>query len=312
MGSLTRLTKLSFLFLALVPGWFGGKPGALANDSVRNVARDHATDNTVEHIDDRRTGDAYSDTLFAQSAIQVLERDFSERDVSYLLLDANSAVLLASHWEKPSKPISLGSLVKQFTSLAYAEMHDFRYPLFECRGQAGGCWQKHPHGNLDIVSALSVACNSYFRALAVGLTADQLFSVTQKFGLEPPDPGFTTATLVGIGEDWKVSPIRMARAYLELYRRRDQPGVREVLVGMQRSARVGTGAAVGRALKASDALVKTGTTLCTHASSSVTDGFAIVLVPAQRPEILLMVRVHGVAGATAAETAGRMLARMRE
>jgi hypothetical protein len=42
------------------------------------------------------------------------------------------------------------------------------------------------------------------------------------------------------------------------------------------------------------------------------DGFVVALVPAQQPEILLMVRVHGVPGAKAAETAGRMLRRMEE
>jgi hypothetical protein len=36
------------------------------------------------------------------------------------------------------------------------------------------------------------------------------------------------------------------------------------------------------------------------------------LVPADQPEILLMIRVHGVAGAKAAVTAGRMLSRMEE
>jgi hypothetical protein len=35
-------------------------------------------------------------------------------------------------------------------------------------------------------------------------------------------------------------------------------------------------------------------------------------VPAQQPEILLMIRVHGVPGAKAAETAGHMLHRMEE
>jgi hypothetical protein len=37
-----------------------------------------------------------------------------------------------------------------------------------------------------------------------------------------------------------------------------------------------------------------------------------VLVPANQPEILLMIRVHGVAGAKAAVTTGHMLKRMQE
>jgi cell division protein FtsI/penicillin-binding protein 2 len=241
-----------------------------------------------------------------------LDREFPDKNVSYLLLDANSGALLASRWENDDRPIPLGSLVKPFTALAYAGAHDFRYPSYECRGQASGCWQVHPHGKLDIVSAISVSCNSYFRSLAENVTADQLLPVTHVFSLESPDSNAAGPSLIGLVDQWRISPLRMARAYLELYRRRDQPGVREILDGMQRSAQSGTGAAVGRALIHSDALVKTGTAPCTHSLQAPADGFVIALAPAQQPEVLLMIRVHGVAGAKAAETAGRMLGRMEE
>ncbi len=104
----------------------------------------------------------------------------------------------------------------------------------------------------------------------------------------------------------------MARAYLELYRRRDQPGVRELLAGMLQSAQRGTGSAVGRALKHSGAFVKTGTAPCTHVPHAPADGLVMALVPVQQAEIVLMIRVHGVAGAKAAETSARMLTRMEE
>jgi cell division protein FtsI/penicillin-binding protein 2 len=228
------------------------------------------------------------------------------------LLDANSGALLASHWDSHDNPIPLGSLVKPFTALAYAGAHEFRYPTYECKGQTSGCWQVRPHGKLDIVSAISVSCNSYFLSLAESVTAEQLLPVTRAYELESPEPDFTRPSIIGLGERWKVSPMRMARAYLELYRRRTQPGVREILAGMLQSEQRGTGAAVGRALKPSDAFVKTGTAPCTHASRAPADGFVIALVPAQQPEILLMIRVHGVGGAKASETAGRMLSRMEE
>jgi cell division protein FtsI/penicillin-binding protein 2 len=304
MGSLIRPGIYWFLFLTLLPSLSGSEPVPTGTNSATNQAIDHAPDHTGTN--------AYPPTLFAQSAIQMLAHDFSEHDVAYLLLDAHSGALLASHWENYNQPVPLGSLVKPFTALAYAETHDFRYPTFECRGHAGGCWQMHPHGKLDIISAISVSCNSYFRSLSESLTPGQIVSVTQAFDLESPKPGFTAPSLVGLGDEWKVSPIRMAHAYLELYRRRDQPGVRELLAGMQESAEAGTGAAVGRALKTSYALVKTGTAPCTHVPHAPADGFVVALVPARQPEILLMVRVHGVAGATAAETAARMLVRMEE
>jgi len=287
MGPLARLAILSFLFLALLPCLAGRSP---AQSTLAAPPR----------------------TLFSQSAIQVLEREFSGDSVSYLLLDANSGVLLVSRWENSDQPIPLGSLVKAFTALAYAGAHDFRYPVYECKGQASGCWQARPHGKLDIVSAIAVSCNSYFRSLAENVSAEQLFPVTRTFDLESPEANFTGPSLIGIGESWKISPVRMARAYLELYRRRDQPGVREILDGMLQSAQRGTGAAVGRALKHSQAFVKTGTAPCTHSPHAPGDGFVVALVPAQAPEIVLMVRVHGVPGAKAAETVGRMLRRMEE
>jgi cell division protein FtsI/penicillin-binding protein 2 len=287
MGSLVRIGVASYLSLLLLTCSLGRHPAQSASVTPPR-------------------------TLFSQSAVEVLQRDFSGRSVSYLLFDANSGALLASHWEHYDDPIPLGSLVKPFTALAYAEAHEFRYPTYECKGQSSGCWQVHPHGKLDIVSAISVSCNSYFLSLSESVTAEQLLPVTRAFELESPEPDFTRSSLIGLGERWKISPIRMARAYLELYRRRTQPGVREILAGMLQSEKRGTGAAVGRALKHSDALVKTGTAPCTHASRAPADGSVIALVPAQKPEILLMIRVHGVAGAKAAETAGRMLSRMEE
>lgn len=253
-----------------------------------------------------------SHALFAQSAIEVLNREFQDARISYLLFDARTQVLLSSRWEDPSRPIPLGSLVKPFTALAYAQAHNFQYPRHICRGAASGCWQVQPHGELDIVSAIAVSCNSYFRTLAAKVSGEQLVSTTNAFGLESPNPEVSGDSLMGLGEQWRISPLHMAHAYLELSRRGDQPGVRELLSGMAQSAKRGTGAGVGRALKHTDALVKTGTAPCTHPRSAPVDGFVVALVPANQPELLLMIRVHGAAGAKVAVTAGRMLSRLEE
>ena len=287
MGPLNRLAKLLVLLLPLLPCLLTRDP---AQTAPANPPR----------------------SLFTQSAVQVLNRDFSDSNVSYLLFDVHSGVLLISRWDNENKPIPLGSLVKPFTALAYAQAHDYRYPTYECRGEASGCWRMQPHGNLDIVSAISVSCNSYFRSLAQNVTNAELVPVTQNFHLEAPDENIAATGLIGLGEQWRIAPIHMARAYLELVRRGDQPGIRELLAGMLQSAQHGTGAAVGRALKNSDALVKTGTAPCTHVPHAPGDGFVIALVPARQPEILLMIRVHGVPGAKAAETVGRMLRLMEE
>jgi Penicillin binding protein transpeptidase domain len=246
-------------------------------------------------------------SLFSQSAVLVFKREFSSSDISYLLFDARTGALLSSRWEDPDKPIALGSLVKPFTALAYAETHQYQFPAHVCRGEATGCWQARPHGKLDLVSAVSVSCNSYFRELAANLTGEQLIPVANRFGLDPPDPALSGPPLMGLGVQWPISPLKMARAYLELYRRRDQPVVRDILAGMAQSARNGTGKGVGAAMMHADALVKTGTAPCTHHPAAPGDGFVVAMVPASQPEILLLVRVHSVPGATAALTAGRML-----
>jgi cell division protein FtsI/penicillin-binding protein 2 len=251
-------------------------------------------------------------TLFSQSAVTALERKFGKSDASYLLVDANSGAILASHWDGPDKAIPMGSLVKPFTALAYAEGHDFRYPKYVCHGSASGCWHGKPHGELDLTSAISVSCNAYFARLAESVSNERAGSIASSFGLELPGENATTEDLVGLGQQWQMSPARMALAYLELFRRKDAPGVAPILEGMRQSGRQGTGATVGRQLKHSEALVKTGTAPCTHARRAPADGFVLTLVPAERPEILLLVRMHSVTGAKAAETAGSMLHDMQE
>ncbi len=257
-------------------------------------------------------GSRTSQSLFAQSAAEILKRNFQSRDISFLLLDARTGELLASRWDHPATPIPLGSLVKPFTALAYGEQHNFKYPPHTCRGTATGCWLPRGHGEVDLTSAIAYSCNSYFRMITADLTVANGSPTLARFGLELPDAEAANLTLAGLGNHWRISPLHMARAYLELIRRREQPGVQEVLKGMAESARRGTGAEVDRALPFPNALVKTGTAPCTHSPHTPGDGFAVALTPADRPQILLMVRVHGVPGAQAAKTAGNMLRRIEE
>jgi hypothetical protein len=255
---------------------------------------------------------ATRNSLFAQSAAQILQREFTGREVSFLLLDVQTGDLLASRWDNPDQPIPLGSLVKPFVALAYGEEHQFHYPIHVCRGDASGCWLPHGHGEIGITAAVADSCNSYFRMLTTGMTSADVIPSVTRLGLDLPSPELSGSDLIGVGNRWLVSPVHMARAYLELNRRRDQPGTREVIAGMAQSARQGTGAEVDRLLKHSSVLVKTGTAACTHRDRAPGDGFVVALVPADQPELLLMVRVHGVPGAKAALTAGRMLSRIEE
>jgi cell division protein FtsI/penicillin-binding protein 2 len=251
-------------------------------------------------------------SLFVQSAAQLLQREFTAREVSYLLLDVHTGAVLSSRWDNPGQPIPLGSLVKPFIALAYGEEHQFHYPTHLCRGDASGCWLPHGHGEIGITAAIADSCNSYFRMLTAGMTSADVIPSAQRIGLDLPAPDLAGPDLIGVGNRWLISPLHMAHAYLELNRRRDQSGAREIISGMAQSARQGTGVDVDRALKRSRALAKTGTAVCTHQDHAPGDGFVVALVPAEQPELLLMVRVHGVPGAKAALTAGRMLSRIEE
>ena len=255
---------------------------------------------------------ASSTSLFAQSAEEALNRDFPSRDISFLLLDAQTGCVLASRWDHPDVPIPMGSLLKPFTALAYGEQHNYQYPSHTCRGTSTGCWLPHGHGDVNLTEAIAHSCNSYFRMLTADLTASDVSPTASRFGIDLPGPEASGPELAGLGTRWRTSPSRLARAYLELIRQRRESGVSQILDGMALSARHGTGAEVHRTLSFPDALVKTGTASCTHSPHSPGDGFTVVLMPADDPQILLMVRVHGVPGAQAAKTTGQMLRRIED
>jgi len=267
----------------------------------------HAGPAVAEDPNGERNGNS---SLFAQSAGEALARDFLSRDISFLLLDAHTGRVLAARWDHPDAPIPMGSLLKPFTALAYGERHNYQYPSHTCRGTSTGCWLPRGHGDVDLTAAIAHSCNSYFRTLTEDLTAADIFPTADRFELDRPGPEAIGPELAGLGNRWRTSPLRLARAYLGLVRERQQPGVSQLLDGMALSARYGTGAQVHRAFPVPHMLVKTGTAMCIHSPHAPGDGFTVVLTPAENPQILLMVRVHGVPGAQAAKTAGQMLRRI--
>ena len=261
---------------------------------------------------DAKQVSAVRTSLFAQSAAEALTHEVPDTNVSFLLLDAHTGQVLASRWQEPNLPIPLGSLAKPFTALAYGERHEFQYPTHTCHGSKTGCWRPGGHGEVDLTSAIAFSCNSYFRFLTTNLTAADVLPTATRFGLNLPDAGIQGAELAGLGSRWRISPMHMARAYLELLHGRQHLAIAQIIAGMERSGVYGTGAEVGHALPSKTALVKTGTAVCTHSHRAPGDGFAIAMVPADDPRILLMVGMHGAPGSTAAKTAGLMLRRIEE
>src|SRR5258708_39548245 len=67
-------------------------------------------------------------SLFFQSAVLVLEREFSSNVISYLLLYARSGALFSSRYDDPAWPIPLGLLLKPFTAVYYGVIHAYHFP----------------------------------------------------------------------------------------------------------------------------------------------------------------------------------------
>jgi cell division protein FtsI/penicillin-binding protein 2 len=248
-------------------------------------------------------GTLAASSLPEQSISLLLDRSFPEQRLSYLLLDAPTGRLICSRWNDAQQSVPVGSLVKPFTALAYGRTHGFVFPEFTCKGAQDRCWLPQGHGRIGLTEAIAHSCNAYFLALANEVNPDAIAGVAQEFGLKPPDSGADGASLMGLGGQWTISPISIARAYSELRARSGEAGVREIMKGMSLSARIGTGSGVG-----SSALAKTGTASCIHSPSHPGDGYTLAIFPADSPRFTLLVRVEGVPGADAARTAGRMRA----
>jgi hypothetical protein len=232
----------------------------------------------------------------------LLAASVGETDVTYVVIDVRTREVVQRHWPDADVPIPVGSLVKPFLALAYGGP----YPEFVCKGAASGCWLAHGHGRLGFRDALAHSCNAYFMNLARGVDAGTLAVVAAKFGIPPPGSE-TAEARIGLGSDWKIAPIALARAYCELASRASEPRVIDILAGLETAALSGTANAISRG-----AMAKTGTAPCVLAEHKhVGDGFTIVLDSVEAPRNVLLVRVHGVPGAEAAKAAARILRTVR-
>jgi cell division protein FtsI/penicillin-binding protein 2 len=243
--------------------------------------------------------------LLAQTAQATLDRNFPSADISYLLIDASGNVL-AERWPVQSA-IAPGSLVKPFLAIAYGEQHYDHFPTVRCLGTESHCWLPRGHGSLGLEEAIAQSCNAYFLELAAELNRKRAAETFRRYGLNGPAADAATESLIGLGGEWKVSPLALAKAYLQIEREQQSATQGRVIKGMLASASMGTARAVDAALGRDAALAKTGTAVCSHTPSAAADGFTVVLYPAQQPRLLLLVRVHGVTGAESAKTAGAML-----
>jgi hypothetical protein len=250
---------------------------------------------------------ALGTTLALMPPVRAHHGDVPPDEPAYILVDAATGRTLDSRWEDLDRPLPVGSLIKPFTALAYADTHRFTYPTFACRGTRDGCWLAAGHGRVGIIPAISESCNAYFRQIAQQTSPEALASRLQWFGVRTIDAMPTRAAMVGFGDALKLAPAAVIRGYVELVSRAAQPGIPPILDGMLASARTGTGRGVGVAIRGSDALVKTGTAPCSHPRRATADGYTIVLYPAERARVVLLVQAHGRTGADTAVIAGELL-----
>jgi cell division protein FtsI/penicillin-binding protein 2 len=222
-------------------------------------------------------------------------------ELNYLALDARTRGLVESRWLDATTPIPVGSLVKPFLALAYGRA----FPEFECRGAASRCWKPGGHGSIQFSSALAQSCNAYFLHLASMVDANALRVTAAKFGIAPPSVESLEAR-IGLGNGWKIAPLALVKAYLELAARRGEPNVDLILAGLALAAESGTAKAFGTGV-----LAKTGTAECVAPRRDSGDGLAVGLEPAEAPRFAVLVRIHNVPGAAASKTAARILREIR-
>ncbi len=227
---------------------------------------------------------------------------------SFALLDVATGSIFDGRWPSLDRAVPVGSLIKPFTALAYGRSHAFVYPAFACGGSRDGCWLPEGHGTVGVEEAVAGSCNVYFQRLAERLSSDAFAATLDRFGLPQPS-AVTTRAMVGFGRELTVAPTALARAYIDLASRAVEPGVQPILNGMAASSRAGTGRAIGAAVGAGGALVKTGTAPCAHRPAATSDGYVVALYPADRPRIALIAQSHGRTGADTAALGAEVLAR---
>jgi hypothetical protein len=202
--------------------------------------------------------------------------------VLYIAMDLATGQVVSQNWPEIEEPLPVGSLVKPYTSLAYAQRHDFQYPTWDGR---------------TVERALAESYNPYFLHLARQLAPADVSAAAARLGLAGPPQQSDAETLIGLGEAWRVPPIALLRAYRELFLRRTEPGIAPLLHGMKLAALEGTGSAIRR-----EALVKTGTAPCSDGRHPG-DGYAVAI----HTGLIVLVRVEGRPGSAAAGAAGHLL-----
>jgi len=239
-------------------------------------------------------------TLYSQSLQTTLTAQ--NPHLEFLLLDLRTHETLANTFA--ATPIPVGSLLKPFLALGYAQAHADAFPTVVCHGHADRCWSPAGHGPMTLTNAIAQSCNAYFLHLAANLTPAGLASIPYL----PSPPNSDPETLIGLNPVWRIAPATLVAAYASLLA---TPGSTQaaILVGMKASATHGTSARIGH--HPGGVLAKTGTAPCVEQPCRASgDGLVVAAFPATNPTLLLLVRQRATNGATAASSAARILTQL--
>ena len=226
----------------------------------------------------------------------ISDAGFAVKDAAWILRSGESTRAL--QWTDPDRLIPMGSLLKPFAALAYAQTADIATLRMDCRGDR--CWLPAGHGAVEIRRALGHSCNAYFEELSIRTPLSALSVIAGRLGLPSPPAETPPNAYWGLDPAWKLPPLAVIAAYQEIARRRTEPRFAPIVEGLRMAARTGTAAGVGTGL------AKTGTAPCIHRGSNG-DGYAVVLHPAESPRYTMLMRLHGRTGREAANAAGAAL-----
>lgn len=200
----------------------------------------------------------------------------------------------------PRGALPVGSLQKPFVAKAWALAHPGAAPPHVMCDHRSGCWRPSGHGLCDLVRALTVSCNTYFRQLAGDTPPGALAETLRAEGFDVAAAP-TPAGAVGLPDPdarLAIAPEALLRAYARLATRPWPAGEavrRLVLQGLRDAARVGT----ARGLARRGYWAKTGTVPALDGAPLQTSGWALALDDAGTGWLALLPHGTGTQAATA-------------
>ncbi len=205
-------------------------------------------------------------------------------------------------------PIAVGSMQKPFVAKAWAETHPgVASPRFRCE-PGSGCWLPSGHGELGLVRALALSCNTYFRDLAEATPMAALRASLRAAGFtrDPSSPEEAIG-LPGVEGPLSIRPSDLLAAYARLTRTPwiEGEAIRaEVLEGLRESGLDGTAKGLGQR----GYWAKTGTVPASKGDPLHTCGLAVAV---DDSGWAILARLEPGTGREAAAAMAETVARLR-